>query len=82
MVGFQLPTSIQVSRERVPPEVEELSLLLEALDIVPDVAPCAQGGHVAAEDRRGTRADQALGSGRGLRHTPGGGSNTWAQPQL
>lgn len=40
MANFQLPTSQYVSRERTPPEVEELSVLLaEAVAVVPDVAP-------------------------------------------
>ena len=52
MVGFQLPTSTHVSRERVPPEVEELSLLLrEALDVVPQVAPVLALGAVTGMRR-------------------------------
>lgn len=40
MADFQLPTSTHTSRERTPPEVDELSLLLrEALLVVPEVAP-------------------------------------------
>jgi integrase len=40
MSNFVLPTSQYVSRERTPPEVEELSLLLrEAVRIIPEVAP-------------------------------------------
>lgn len=40
MVTFQLPTSQYVSKERTPPEVEELSVLLsEAVAVIPDVAP-------------------------------------------
>lgn len=39
MADFVLPTSSYVSRERTPPEVDELSQLLrEALDIVPEIA--------------------------------------------
>lgn len=39
MVGYQLPTSTHVSREIVPPEVEEVALLLAtAFEVVPDVA--------------------------------------------
>ncbi len=40
MAGFQLPTSQYVSRERTPPEVSELSVLLaEAVAVIPEVAP-------------------------------------------
>ena len=40
MAEFELPTSTQVSRERVPPEAEELSLLLAtAAEVVPEVVP-------------------------------------------
>lgn len=39
MVGFELPTSTHVAREIVPPEVEEVALLLStAFKVVPDVA--------------------------------------------
>ncbi len=39
MVGYQLPTSTHVSREIVPPEVEEVALLLAtAFEVVPDIA--------------------------------------------
>jgi len=39
MLGFELPTSTHVSREIVPPEVEEVALLLStAFDVVPEVA--------------------------------------------
>ncbi|HSH58718.1 MAG TPA: tyrosine-type recombinase/integrase [Acidimicrobiales bacterium] len=39
MSDFLLPTSTYISKERTPPEVDELShLLREALDIVPDIA--------------------------------------------
>jgi hypothetical protein len=39
MANFQLPTSQYVSKERTPPEIEELSLLLaEAVAVIPDVA--------------------------------------------
>jgi integrase len=40
MAEFEIPTSSYVSRERTPPEVEELSLFLTtAVDVIPDVAP-------------------------------------------
>jgi site-specific recombinase XerC len=40
MVEFELPTSRHVSREHVPPEIDQLCRYLEvALDVVPDVAP-------------------------------------------
>ena len=56
MAGFQLPTSTYVSREKTPPEVEELSLLLhEALTVVPDVAPILALGAVTGM-RRGELA--------------------------
>lgn len=39
MAGFELPTSAHVSRETVPPEVEEVALLLAAaFEVVPEVA--------------------------------------------
>lgn len=39
MSGFELPTSTHVARETVPPEVEEVALLLTtAFEIVPEVA--------------------------------------------
>jgi len=39
MLGYQLPTSTHVSREIVPPEVEEVALLLStAFEVVPDIA--------------------------------------------
>ena len=40
MVDFDLPTSKHVSKERMPPEAEELCLFLtEAVKVIPDVAP-------------------------------------------
>jgi integrase len=40
MASFQLPTSKQVSKERLPPEVEELTIFLNAaLNEVPDITP-------------------------------------------
>jgi integrase len=39
MVGFELPTSSHVARETVPPEVDEVALLLgTAFEVVPEVA--------------------------------------------
>ncbi|MGH3849256.1 MAG: hypothetical protein ACRDRT_06085, partial [Pseudonocardiaceae bacterium] len=39
MAAFQLPTSSYVSCERIPPEIEELTVLLKtAVEVVPDVA--------------------------------------------
>jgi integrase len=52
MADFQLPTSQYVSKQRTPPEVEELSLLLaEAVLIVPDVAPLLVLGAVTGMRR-------------------------------
>lgn len=52
MVGFELPTSTYVSVERVPPEIDELSLLLrEAVVVVPDVAPVLVLGAVTGMRR-------------------------------
>lgn len=52
MVSFQLPTSAYVSKERVPPEAEELSLLLqEAVQIIPDAAPLLALGAVTGMRR-------------------------------
>ncbi len=40
MAEFQLPTSTYRPRERTPPEIEELSLLLStAVEVTPDIAP-------------------------------------------
>ena len=56
MAEFQLPTSRYVSTERTPPEVEEVSLLLnEALAVIPDVAPVLALGAVTGM-RRGELA--------------------------
>lgn len=39
MIGYELPTSTHVARGIVPPEVEEVALLLAAaFDVIPDVA--------------------------------------------
>jgi integrase len=52
MVGFQMPTSEYVSRERTPPEVGELSLLLaEAVVATPDIAPLLVLGAVSGMRR-------------------------------
>jgi len=40
MAEFQMPTSTYRSKERTPPEIEELSLLLStAVEVTPDIAP-------------------------------------------
>jgi integrase len=40
MIGFQLPKSTYVPREKLPPEAEEVSLILTAaLEHTPDIAP-------------------------------------------
>lgn len=52
MAEFQLPTSTYVSKERVPPEVHELSLLLtEAVATAPEVAPLLALGAVTGMRR-------------------------------
>jgi integrase len=52
MVGYQLPTSRHVATERTPPEVEEVSLLLnEAVAVIPDVAPLLALGAVTGMRR-------------------------------
>jgi integrase len=52
MADFDLPTSRYVSRERVPPEVSQLCLLLEtAVKLVPDVAPILALGAVTGMRR-------------------------------
>lgn len=52
MVDFELPTSRQVTRERVPPEVEEISVLLsEALVVIPETAPLLTLGAVTGMRR-------------------------------
>lgn len=52
MAEFQLPTSTYVSKERVPPEVHELSLLLtEAVAAAPEVAPLLALGAVTGMRR-------------------------------
>lgn len=40
MLGFQMPKSTYVSREKLPPEAEDISLILNAaLEFTPDIAP-------------------------------------------
>ena len=52
MVEFQLPTSSYVSKQRTPPEVEELCLLLEkAAEVIPDIAPILALGAVTGMRR-------------------------------
>ena len=52
MADFLLPTSTHVSRERVPPEAAELSLLLnEAVAAVPEIAPLLVLGAVTGMRR-------------------------------
>jgi integrase len=52
MTTFELPRSTHVSHERVPPEVEELILLLEAaVSLTPDVAPLFALGAVTGMRR-------------------------------
>jgi integrase len=52
MADFQLPTSTYVAREHTPPEVEQLSLLLEAaVDVVPDIAALLTLGAVTGMRR-------------------------------
>lgn len=52
MAEFQLPTSTYVSKERVPPEVAELSMLLhEAVEAAPEIAPLLVLGAVTGMRR-------------------------------
>ena len=52
MLEFQLPTSTYVSKQRTPPEVEELSLLLaKAVEVIPEVAPLLVLGAVTGMRR-------------------------------
>jgi integrase len=54
MAEFQLPTSLHVARERVPPEAEQLSrYLAAALEDVPEVAPVLTLGAVTGMRRGG-----------------------------
>ena len=85
MLDFQLPTSSYVSRERTPPEVDELCELLNAaLFVIPDVAPLLtlgavsgmrRGELVAVRRRRVSwtdatiRIDSAIDAGRRVKRT-------------
>jgi len=64
MQHFQLPTSSHVPHERMPPEVEELSILLnEAVVVVPDIAPLLVLGGVSGMRRgelTGLRRDRII----------------------
>ena len=52
MLEFQLPTSTYVSKERTPPEVEELSMLLaQAVTLTPEIAPVLVLGAVTGMRR-------------------------------
>ena len=52
MVDFEMPTSTYRSKERTPPEIEELSLLLStATELVPDIAPLLVLGSVTGMRR-------------------------------
>jgi integrase len=52
MVDFELPTSMYLSTERTPPEIEQLSqLLTTALEVVPDIAPLLTLGAVTGMRR-------------------------------
>ncbi|MGH9153978.1 MAG: site-specific integrase [Acidimicrobiales bacterium] len=56
MTEFQVPTSSQVSKERTPPEIEQLTRLLNAsVAFVPDIAPVLTLGAVTGM-RRGELA--------------------------
>lgn len=52
MAEFERPTSTQIATERVPPEVEELSLYLKAaVEIIPEAAPLLVVGAVCGARR-------------------------------
>ena len=52
MVDFEMPTSTYRSKERTPPEVEELTLLLAtAVEVTPDIAPLLVLGAVTGTRR-------------------------------
>jgi integrase len=52
MVDFEMPTSTYRSKERTPPEVEELTLLLStAVEVTPDIAPLLVLGAVTGTRR-------------------------------
>lgn len=64
MQHFQLPTSSHIPTERMPPEVEELSVLLnEAVAVVPDITPLLVLGAVSGMRRgelTGLRRDRII----------------------
>ena len=64
MADFQKPTSSYLAKERTPPEIEELSLLLTtAVDVVPEIAPLLVLGAVTGMRRGelvGTRRSRVL----------------------
>jgi integrase len=52
MVDFEMPTSTYRSKERTPPEVEELTLLLStAVEVTPEIAPLLVVGAVTGTRR-------------------------------
>jgi integrase len=52
MVDFEMPTSTYRSKERTPPEVEELTLLLAtAIEVTPEIAPLLVLGAVTGTRR-------------------------------
>ncbi|MGH9068643.1 MAG: tyrosine-type recombinase/integrase [Acidimicrobiales bacterium] len=52
MAEFELPTSTQVVQRRIPPEIDQLGLLLgTAVEVVPDVAPVLALGAVTGMRR-------------------------------
>lgn len=52
MADFELPTSLYVPREHVPPEVDQLSTYLRtAIDVVPEIAPVLSLGAVTGMRR-------------------------------
>lgn len=68
MADFQLPTARTASKERVPPEVHEMVLLLEtAAEVVPDVLPILTLGAVT-----GMRRGELLGLRRSRLHVEAG----------
>ena len=59
MAEFQLPTSTYRSKERTPPETEELSLLLStAVKVTPDIAPLLVLGAVTGIRRESSSVSQ------------------------
>lgn len=74
MADFQKPTSTYRSKERTPPEVEELSLLLsKAVELVPDIAPLLVLGAV-------TGSDAVRSSGFAARTSPRTGAGSPSTP--